>query len=826
MAAGLPRLLVAGLVLAALEIALVLATGRDLFLSRTELLRYALLALTAWPACCVALGLLGRGAAQALARGVAWGGPEHHRRVQWAAFALTLPASGVGLWLLTAGRRAREIPGRPVLVVLTACACAASASWLLGALVRRRARVAAWVVPLAFAGAGVALAVDELVLVRLYPPFHLGLELLSVAGALVGGALLSRPRDGRAAVWAFCALLLAAVASFELRTLASAPNLRIAIARTAPLSGKLLRLARPAASQLAGEPGQALAKVAHTSTTPGIDLRGRDVLLITIDALRADRLRAYGGHGLTPALDAFATESVVFQRAYTSTPHTSYALSSLMTAKYMQPLLAIADSATEHVTLAQLLRRHGYRTAAFYPPAIFFVDGERFEWLRRDGMGFEYAKAMFAPAADRVPQLEVYLRSVEPGHPLFVWVHLFEPHEPYEPPPEFARGDSPEARYDGEVAAADASAGRLIARFRAARPGATVIVSADHGEEFGEHGGRHHGTTLFDEQVRVPLLWSSPGATRPAAIEAPVELIDLPTTLLAALGIPRDARMRGDDLSPLLAGAPAWPELRAFASIEGARMLTDGHRKLICEQSECQLFDLLADPRERRDVSSEHPAEAAALRGELEQLMVSIPRVEALAMAGGGAWPEALSRAKLGDATAIPDLLPLLGAPRADVRAAAARAAGELHAVAARSVLARMRDGDGDEAARAEAAIASLRLGDTDARAQVESSLMSAEAKPSERSALAALALATAGSKAGQGVLLAVAADLSLDEGRRVAAIRALASVGDGTASKGLVPLLQDVRLRGEVANALGHIGDAGAVSVLAQALEHERYPL
>ena len=96
--------------------------------------------------------------------------------------------------------------------------------------------------------------------------------------------------------------------------------------------------------------------------------------------------------------------------------------------------------------------------------------------------------------------------------------------------------------------AADAAVGQLVTAFRRARPGAVVILTADHGEEFGDHGGHHHGTTLFEEQVRVPLLWSAPDRAPAHHVGTAVEILDITTTLLSALGIPREARMRGDDL--------------------------------------------------------------------------------------------------------------------------------------------------------------------------------------------------------------------------------------------------------------------------------------
>src|SRR5699024_2850688 len=191
---------------------------------------------------------------------------------------------------------------------------------------------------------------------------------------------------------------------------------------------------------------------------------------------------------------------------------------------------------------------------------------------------------------------------------------------------------------DGEVAAADQAFGELVALFRAHRPEGTVILTADHGEEFGDHGGHYHGTTVYDEQVRVPFLWSSPGEVTPGTTDAPVELVDIATTLLSALGIPRGARMRGDDLGPVLANADAEGPRFAFSEVSDARMMTDGRFKTICaigsgvfgaeaEAMRCRLYDLANDPNERVNVASEHPDETRALRSAIHRLIASIPRV-------------------------------------------------------------------------------------------------------------------------------------------------------------------------------------------------------
>ena len=134
-----------------------------------------------------------------------------------------------------------------------------------------------------------------------------------------------------------------------------------------------------------------------------------------------------------------------------------------------------------------------------------------------------------------------------------MWVHFFEPHEPYETHPGIAFGDTALDRYDGEIAYVDRALGRLLAYIHRTRPRAIVAITADHGEEFGDHGGRYHGTSVYEEQVRVPLVVVGPGVRAGASVDEPVQTIDLVPTVLSALGIPRPARVRGRDVGPLLA---------------------------------------------------------------------------------------------------------------------------------------------------------------------------------------------------------------------------------------------------------------------------------
>ncbi len=849
----------AGLLLALIEIAVVVARDRTLFLSSRELGRYALVALLCLPALGGVLAFCASRVARALERG----NPKRTRPLQLVVGALSAPLVSTLLWTLSEGRRVRDLPGRGVGVVVSGLVAGVFLAWLATWLTRearaRRvlepaqppsARRRGSLVMLALlALAAISLCVDALVLRRLYPAFHLGLTALAWLAALAAVALVPLPLAlARASASRKLALLsalvlagLCGVGLIHWNASARNPGLRFSIEQAAPHTGKLLALhaleRAPVVQAPRGGPskdhGAKLPSAAEPALAAraGIDLRDRDVLLVTIDALRADRLAAYGGQGgLTPAIDALAAGGRVFLRGYTPTPHTSYAVMSMLSGKPLALLYALGGVRQAPVTLPELLRRNGYRTAAFYPPAIFYVDEDRFAALADEHMGFEYVKAQYATGPERVEELRAYLAEADRDHPLFVWIHLFEPHEPYEPPARFARGDSAEARYDGEVAAADAATGELVALFRSSRPDATVIISADHGEEHGDHGGYHHGTTLFDEQARVPIVWSSPGVVAPGSTLAPLELLDLPTTLLAALGIPKDARMQGDDLGAVLADRNARGPAFAFASLPDLSMTTDGVLKLICatRSGGCQLFDLEADPRERADLSAQRPLEVARLRAGWDAFVSQVPTVEALDLSGQ-AWPAALARARLGDASVASELVALLGAPRAEVRAEAAAALGELHALQAVPVLARMLTSEPDPNAAAQVAIAALRLGHEEAREPV-ARLLEPDASRSSHAQHAALALAHAGDARGERVLLASASSAALPEPERIAALRALAVLGASKllsrrALPTIAKLLSEVRLREEISAALSKLGDKRAIPALRRALREETHP-
>lgn len=813
------NLLVAGLVLATLEVLATVARGHALFLSIGEVLQYALTALAALCSCTLLSGFVLRTACT----------DTRAARVVRLLLSVALAAlAGVLSWRLTDGRRVHDawwrVPAVSVLALLVFTASVGLLRSISGMRTEDRQRLE-WFPALGQLSVA-ALVLTIVVLPRSYPAFHLGLLVVAVLalslGALASPSVLPERVLRRAALAAVVSILLA---PYALWRLAGHPTLSFAVQEKAPWTAKLMAPLAPAPRRAAALGAQP--QPVRTSAQRGVDLRDRDVLLISVDALRADLLRAYGGVGRTPELDRLAAESAVFLRAYTPAPHTSYALASLLTGKFVKPLVELGQKLGDPPTLPDRLRRYGYRTAAFYPPAIFFVDGASFEPLQKRGFGFEYRKEMFASADERIAQLDAYLGEVDPKRPLFVWMHLFEPHEPYDPPAGVAHDNSERGRYEAEVRTCDRVIAELVRRFRAARPRATVIVTADHGEEFGDHGGSFHGTSLYDEQVRIPLLWSAPGVVPARTTDVPVELTDLGATLLSTAGIPRDAHMRGDDLSAVLAGADTAGPPFAFASIDARHMVTDGKLKLICAaDGSCALFDLRADPKELRNLAGAQPAQVERMRAALDAFLGSISRTEAVTVSAGVSLPDALARAKLGATIAADELLPLLDDPRASVRSESARVLGELAARAALPRLDEARTQDTDADVRAEATIAAVLLGDQGALADALLLLSSSgpDAERVDRARRAALALAGMRRVEAVPVLAALAQDEQATESERLRAVRALGGLGTPLAVAPLVATLSVVRLREASAAGLAQLGGPRAVAALRAQLAEERY--
>lgn len=737
--------------------------------------------------------------------------------------ALALGAGAAGALVgygVSFGRHFASLAIRAPFVLVVAAAAWAVARFAVPRLSELSPRKLAAVGAVAAVGAWLA---DVLVLPRLYPAFHAATAALVVlSGAGLVGLWASAPKAWRwvGRVGAVLALACVAFGYKAAFGFAHADNLRLVLVGHAPLLGPTVTIAARWA------PPPPIEDEPVTLAGPGevaraLDWTGRDVVLLSVDALRADHVSAYGySRRTTPAIDALAARGARFDAAYCPTPHTSYSVTSMMTGKYMRPLLSLGVG-EDSETWASYARRYGYRTAAFYPPAVFFIDEGRFAAFRDRGLDFEYRKVEFAGPDLRDEQLARYLARAPAGHPLFLWVHLFEPHEPYEMHPRFPFGDPKKPRdvdaYDSEIAEADDAIGRIVRRIEAARPNAVILVTADHGEELGDHGGRYHGTTVYEEQVRVPLVIVGPGVA-PRVVKTPVQTIDLLPTVLSALGVPRPPRIAGRDLGPLLAGKAAREATYAFAETEDYTLVAEGDDRLVCQRklAACALYDVAADPRETRDRSQERPERARALKARARALEVEHGRYETKR----AALPEALRRGVQGDVEAAADVAALLDDASVDIRREAARVSFELRSPDVRAQLRRARDRDEDEEVRRFASLALVRVGDPPTPA-AEALLGDGDGAWRMR---AALAFGEAGDPRSGEALLAAwpALRQSFELARQ--GLAAIAKVRPKGATAVVAPSLADVRLRPFVVDALGALGDPAAREPLLRTLSTERY--
>lgn len=299
-----------------------------------------------------------------------------------------------------------------------------------------------------------------------------------------------------------------------------------------------------------------------------------NVLLITLDTLRADALGVYGHPGgASPNLDALAAESARFTRAYTVTPLTIPAHSSIMTG-LLPPRHGVRDNgdfflSEEAHTLAERFKEAGYRTMASVGAEVTshhwgFAQG--FDAYHDDMGGAaseEGNRWKVERRGDAVVDDALAWLSADAGaaQPFFAWVHLFDVHHPYAAPEPY-RSRFQAQPYLGEVAWTDSQVGRLLGalRERGLLENTAVIVTADHGEGLGSHGENFHGVLLYDPTTRVPLLVRPPGGlSATSSVPFPVSLVDLAPTALAMAGLPAPQGLDGMDLSPWVVERVALP---------------------------------------------------------------------------------------------------------------------------------------------------------------------------------------------------------------------------------------------------------------------------
>src|SRR6267143_1705913 len=288
----------------------------------------------------------------------------------------------------------------------------------------------------------------------------------------------------------------------------------------------------------------------------------RNVLLITLDTTRADRMGFLGStRGLTPQLDALAREGVVFTRAYAQAPITTVSHATILTGTF-PPFHRVNDFGSPLAAsvpyLPSLFRDAGYRTAAFVASLILDPRTGTAPGFDRGFDTFDAGFRLRRPGEDRYQTIErrgdeVVARALRwiagaGSGGWFLWVHLYDAHDPYDPPVDLRRRFAT-ARYDGEIAAVDRAAGRLVQ----AAPGAIVAIASDHGEALGDHGEETHGVFLYDATLHVPLLLRLPDRQSAGTrVDARVRLADVAPTLIETAGLAIPAAMQGQSLMPLV----------------------------------------------------------------------------------------------------------------------------------------------------------------------------------------------------------------------------------------------------------------------------------
>ncbi len=361
--------------------------------------------------------------------------------------------------------------------------------------------------------------------------------------------------------------------------------------------------------------------------------RQPDVILVTIDTLRADHVGCFGSRrASTPTLDRLCADGVRFSNAITAAPITNTAHASILTGLYPSNH-GVSDFgvplAPAHVTIAKLLQQHGYSTAAFIGAVI--LDSKSLAPGLDQGFD-HYDNFAEAPAGgprwNRVERrAEVVVNhattwlAANRTKPRFVWVHLFDPHDPYEPPMPFAQQfkDSP---YDGEIAYADSELGTLLSSLKRQKryDGALIIVLGDHGEGLGEHNENTHGIFLYDSTLHIPLIVKLPGnAQKGSTVPEQVRSVDVLPTILDRLGISTTAKFDGASLfsnrGPETAAISEtdYPLRFGWAPIKSVRM--NGSKYI--EAPHPELYSLGKDPGERKNIYQPWDAELQKLRGIL-----------------------------------------------------------------------------------------------------------------------------------------------------------------------------------------------------------------
>jgi arylsulfatase A-like enzyme/tetratricopeptide (TPR) repeat protein len=384
-------------------------------------------------------------------------------------------------------------------------------------------------------------------------------------------------------------------------------------------------------------------------TRQGVDKP--NVVLISLDTTRADHIGCYGAAAArTPAIDGLARRGVLFSQAASPAPLTLPSHSSIMTGLYPTNhgvrLNGTNALSPQHTTLAEALSANGYQTGAFV--GAFVLDGR---WGLNQGFGvyddqFDLSKvkqldlaAVQRPANQVIDAALNWLQGRKAA-PFFAWIHLYDPHTPYEPPEpllsEFSRR-GPAGAYDGEIAFADQQVDRLLAWLRTAGldQRTIVVLLGDHGEALGSHGEGTHGYFVYDYAQHVPFIVATPiDRLQGVRVDSQVSLVDVFPTVLALTGVGTSAAVHGRSLVPLMFGDAAAGDIYAYSESmtpdlqfgwSSLHSLRSPRYKYI-EAPRPELYDLAADPQEATNIFAQQTTRAFEMARQLERLMADTSR--------------------------------------------------------------------------------------------------------------------------------------------------------------------------------------------------------
>ena len=404
---------------------------------------------------------------------------------------------------------------------------------------------------------------------------------------------------------------------------------------------------------------------------PGSAAKGPvNIVLVSIDTCRADHLSCYGyQRKTTPNIDAVAKEGILFENVITPIPNTLPAHSSMLTGT-IPPYHGVHDNHNyrlpeSNVTLAEILREHGYTTAGFV--STFVLDSQfgldqGFDTYDDDVEGGQgVARVLNERRAEVVSGVASAWLEEHADERFFLFLHYFDPHSPYEPPEPFA-SDFSDNLYAGEIAYVDHHLGNVIEKLKrlGLYDSAMIIVTSDHGEGLGEHSETWHGYFIYHSTTKVPLIVKLPGNHKAARVQQTVALIDIVPTVLSNVGIQVPSEVQGQDLSSYFAGKNRTKSKRYLYSESlvptkhkcSPLFGLETHQWKYIQASRPELYDLTDDPGETNNVVSMHPERADSFRERLrivlkEQTRVieedrglpldqeSIVRLEALGYVGG-----------------------------------------------------------------------------------------------------------------------------------------------------------------------------------------------